>query len=98
MLKNYYFPVITAVSLFPLIAGLAAIPFLVWNYRKYKGISIMRATVIFSFVFYMMCAKLHRPRIGIGNHIAIKPHKTVTTKGIEFFYHFGITVKFLHIG
>lgn len=56
MLKNYYFPVITAVSLFPLIAGLAAIPFLVWNYRKYKGISIMRATVIFSFVFYMMCA------------------------------------------
>lgn len=55
-LSNYSIPIFTAVALFPVIVGLVTIPFLIWNYRKYKGLSIMRATVIFSFIFYMMCA------------------------------------------
>ncbi len=55
-LSNYSVPIFTAVALFPVIVGLVTIPFLIWNYRKYKGLSIMRATVIFSFIFYMMCA------------------------------------------
>lgn len=55
-ISNYTFPIITAVTIFPLVVCIITIPFLVWNYRKYNGLSIMRATVIFSFVFYMMCA------------------------------------------
>ncbi len=55
-LSGYSIPVMTAVMLFPLVVCLITIPFLVWNYRKYKGLSAMRAVVIFSFVFYMMCA------------------------------------------
>ncbi|SFB83211.1 VanZ family protein [Butyrivibrio sp. YAB3001] len=55
-LSNYSFPIVTAISIFPLVFCLISIPFLVWNYRKYNGLSVMRATVIFSFVFYMMCA------------------------------------------
>ncbi|MCR5753763.1 MAG: VanZ family protein [Acetatifactor sp.] len=54
--SNYTFPVVTAITVFPSIVCLMTVPFLVWNYRKYNGLSIMRATVIFSFVFYMMCA------------------------------------------
>lgn len=55
-LSNYSIPIITAVALFPAIVGIITIPFLIWNYRKYNGLSVMRATVIFSFIFYMMCA------------------------------------------
>lgn len=55
-LSNYSLPIFTAVALFPVIVGVFTIPFLIWNYRKYNGLSIMRATVIFSFIFYMMCA------------------------------------------
>ena len=55
-LSNYSFPIVTAITMFPAIVCIITIPFLVWNYRKYNGLSLMRATVIFSFVFYMMCA------------------------------------------
>lgn len=55
-ISNYTFPIITAITVFPIIVCIITIPFLVWNYRKYNGLSIMRATVIFSFVFYMLCA------------------------------------------
>lgn len=55
-LSNYSFPIATAVAFFPSIVCVITIPFLVWNYRKYNGLSVMRATVIFSFIFYMMCA------------------------------------------
>ena len=55
-LSNYSFPIVTAISIFPVIVCVITIPFLVWNYRKYNGLSVMRATIIFSFVFYMMCA------------------------------------------
>ena len=56
VLSNYSVPIVSAIMLFPSIVCLITIPFLVWNYRKYNGLSAMRATVIFSFVFYMMCA------------------------------------------
>lgn len=55
-LSNYSFPIATAVAFFPSIVCVITIPFLVWNYRKYNGLSVMRATVIFSLIFYMMCA------------------------------------------
>ena len=55
-LSSYSFPIVSAIMLFPTIVCLITVPFLVWNYRKYNGLSVMRATVIFSFVFYMMCA------------------------------------------
>ena len=55
-LSNYTFPIVTAISIFPVIVCIMTTPFLVWNYRKYNGLSVMRATVIFSFVFYMICA------------------------------------------
>lgn len=55
-LSNYSFPIVSAIMFFPTVACLITVPFLVWNYRKYNGLSAMRATVIFSFVFYMMCA------------------------------------------
>lgn len=55
-LSSYSMPIITAVTIFPIVVCIISLPFLVYNYRKYKGLSLMRATVIFSFVFYMMCA------------------------------------------
>ena len=55
-LSNYSVPIVTAIILFPSVVCIITVPFLVWNYRKYNGLSAMRATVIFSFVFYMMCA------------------------------------------
>ena len=44
--------------LFPFIAGIFTIPFVVRQYRKYGGIAFMRVIVVYSFILYLMCAFL----------------------------------------
>lgn len=46
----------TAVYLFPLIAVILTIPYMIWEYRKYGAILILRTLIIYSFIFYLMCA------------------------------------------
>lgn len=46
----------TAFLVFPLIAFLISLPFILWQYHKYGSISFWRALIIYSFVFYLTCA------------------------------------------
>lgn len=93
-LSAYSIPIMSAVVLYPVIVCILALPFLIWNYRKYKGLSAMRATVIFSFVFYMMCAFF----------LTLLPLPTVEEvlqrKPVEFNYHLfnNIIYVFKHSG
>ncbi len=57
-LVPYLEPILSACLLFPLVAALFTLPFLVVNYRKYGGIAMMRVLVVYSFILYSMCAFL----------------------------------------
>lgn len=58
MLKYYLEPVAAACTLFPLIAGLFTLPFVIRNYRRFGGIAVMRVMVVYSFILYCMCVYL----------------------------------------
>ncbi len=55
-LDPYIGPIIQVCFLFPVLAALFTLPFLIRNYRKYGGIALMRVLVVYSFIFYEMCA------------------------------------------
>lgn len=55
-MSKFVMPITTAVLLFPLIAALITAPFLVYKYRKVGSVPWLHAAVVYSFVFYLMCA------------------------------------------
>lgn len=57
-LGPYLEPILVACVIFPFVAGLFTLPFLIVNYRKYGGIALMRVLVVYSFILYSMCAFL----------------------------------------
>lgn len=57
-LSAYLQPILQACLLFPFVAALFTLPFLVFNYRKYGGVSMMRVITVYSFILYSMCAFL----------------------------------------
>lgn len=58
ILSPYLEPILAACLLFPVVAALFTLPFLVVNYRKYGGVAVMRVLVVYSFILYAMCAFL----------------------------------------
>lgn len=57
-MENYKFTIITAFAIFPLIAFLITLPFLIYNYHKYGSISKIRTLIIYSFILYLLIAYL----------------------------------------
>ena len=55
-MSPYFIPIERAAWSFPLIALVAALPYAVYNYRKYGSVSLWRTVVLFSFAFYLQCA------------------------------------------
>ena len=55
-MTKFSIPIITAVALFPFIALLITVPFMVIKYRKIGSVPFLHALVVYSFVFYLMCA------------------------------------------
>lgn len=52
----YGFPIRAAFALFPLLALLLTLPYLLYSYRKYGAVSPLRSLILFSFLLYLMCA------------------------------------------
>ena len=48
--------VITAAWVFPFVAALITFPYMVFQYRRYGSILLLRTTVLYSFILYLMCA------------------------------------------
>ena len=52
----YVSNILLAALLFPLIAFLITIPYMIYQYRKFGSIPWLRTLVVYSFVFYLLCA------------------------------------------
>ncbi|MEO1770472.1 VanZ family protein [Candidatus Enterococcus ferrettii] len=55
-MSSYVFPIKTALAFFPLLALLITAPFLIYYYRKYGTLGKKRSLILYSFVFYLLCA------------------------------------------
>lgn len=55
-MSKFVMPITTAAVLFPFIAALITAPFMVYKYRKLGSVPWLHAAVVYSFVFYLMCA------------------------------------------
>ncbi len=55
-MNSYIFPIKAAVLTFPFLAMLIAAPFLIYYYRKYGQLGKLRSLILYSFVFYLLCA------------------------------------------
>lgn len=56
MLATYFTPITAAIFALIFIGLLAAIPWLIYNYRKYGFLSFWQTIIIFSFIFYALSA------------------------------------------
>lgn len=54
-MTNYINSIETAFFVFPLIAFLFTMPYVIYNYHKYGAIMIFRTLIVYSFVLYLMC-------------------------------------------
>lgn len=50
----YYYPIATAIALFPFLAALFTLPYMFVQYHKYGSLLILRIAIVYSFIFYMM--------------------------------------------
>lgn len=55
-MNSYIFPIKAAVLTFPFLAMVIAAPFLIYYYRKYGQLGKLRSVILYSFVFYLLCA------------------------------------------
>jgi glycopeptide antibiotics resistance protein len=53
---NYEHTIIVALIVFPLIAFLFTLPYIIYNYHRYGAISAIRTIIIYSFILYLICA------------------------------------------
>lgn len=51
---NYIIPIKTAIVVFPFIALLFSVPFILHQYHKYGSINLFRVLIIYSFILYMI--------------------------------------------
>lgn len=45
-----------AVVIFPIVAFLITIPYILWHYYKYGSVLLLRAMILYSFILYLLCA------------------------------------------
>lgn len=55
-MDSYIIPIQTAILFFPLLAFFFTLPFLIYQYRKYGDIPAFRSVIVYSFIFYLICA------------------------------------------
>lgn len=44
------------IVIFPIIAFLITIPYILWHYHKYGSVLLLRAMILYSFLLYLMCS------------------------------------------
>ncbi len=54
-LAGYIGPISTAMWVFPLVALLFTVPYVLSSYHRYGAVLFFRALVVYSFIFYLMC-------------------------------------------
>lgn len=57
-MNNYIIPIEVGVIIFPIIALLITLPYLIFEYRKYGSISFLKTSIVYSFLLYILIAYL----------------------------------------
>lgn len=52
----YLSDILTACILFPVVAFLITVPYMIYQYRRRGSVPKLHTTIVYSFVFYLMCA------------------------------------------
>lgn len=55
-MTSYTFPIKMALLIFPFLAFAITVPFLIYYYRRYGTLGKKRSLILYSFVFYLLCA------------------------------------------
>ena len=50
----YLKPILTACYVFPVLAALFTLPYIIRQYHKYSSILVLRTGIVYTFIFYMM--------------------------------------------
>ncbi len=54
-MRFYVQPIMTAAWVFPFVAVLITFPYMIFQYRRYGSILLLRTTILYSFILYLMC-------------------------------------------
>ncbi|MEI3530493.1 MAG: VanZ family protein [Bacilli bacterium] len=57
-MNNYIIPIEVGIIIFPIIALLITLPYLIYEYHKYGSISFLRTSIVYSFLLYILIAYL----------------------------------------
>ena len=52
-MEVYLKPIISACYVFPILAVIFTIPYILYEYHKYGSILILRTGIVYTFIFYM---------------------------------------------
>ena len=55
-MSQYIEPVKSALVLFPFVALGLTLPYMLFQYRRYGAVLLLRTAIVYSFVLYLMCA------------------------------------------
>ncbi len=73
-----------AILVFPVLALVLTLPYIIVQYFKYGSVSFLRSLILFTFIFYMLCAYFlvimplpHRYEVGPGRELNLVPFKFV---------------------
>ena len=53
-MEIYLKPIISACYVFPVLAVLFTLPYIIYEYHKYGSILVIRTGVVYTFIFYML--------------------------------------------
>ncbi len=57
-MQEYIDVMMTAARLFPLVAILFTLPYMIFQYYRYSSIMLLRVVILYSFILYLMCTAL----------------------------------------
>lgn len=57
-MQAYAEPILFAIITFPVVALVFTLPYMIVQYRRHGSIPFMRTVIVYSFIFYLMCADL----------------------------------------
>ncbi len=73
-----------AILVFPVLALVLTLPYVIVQYFKYGSVSFLRSLILFTFIFYMLCAYFlvimplpHRWEVGPGREVNLVPFKFI---------------------
>lgn len=55
-MENYTLPIIWAIIIFPFVAALFTVPYVLIQYHKYGSVPMLRVCVVYSFILYLIAA------------------------------------------